>query len=124
MQATMKYLRLDSGRLFLICVITLLCVHCPEGFSLSKDVYFRTSTIRAYMAATSSPKIKVLTLLKSSLSADMDNQNSNRNQIKKQLKLPSVYVNTMGMFALGWVMKTFTKRWIFVRAGKKFVNAG
>ena len=124
MQAAMKYLRLDSGRLFLMCVITLLCVHCPQGFSLSKAVCFRTLTIRAYKAATSSPNIKVSTHLKSSLSADMDNQNSNRNQIKKQLKLPSVYINTIGMFALGWVMKTFTKRWIFVKAGKKFFNAG
>jgi hypothetical protein len=124
MQAAMKYLRLDSGRLFLMCVITLLCVHCPEGFSLSKAVYVRSSTIQAYKAATSSPKIRVSTHLKSSLSADMDDQNSNRNQMKKQLKLPSVYINTIGMFALGWVMKTFTKRWIFVKAGKKFVNAG
>jgi hypothetical protein len=124
MQAAMEYLRLDSGRLFLLCVITLLCVHCPEGFSLSKAVYFRTSTIRAHKSATSSPKIKVQTHLKSSVSADMDNQNSNRNQVKKQLKLPSVYINTIGMFALGWVMKTFTKRWIVVKAGRKFFNAG
>lgn len=90
----------------------------------SKAVCSRTPTIRAYNAATSSPKTKVSTHLKSSLSADMDNQNSNRNQIKKQLKLPSVYINTIGMFALGWVMKTFTKRWILVKAGKKFINAG
>ena len=124
MQAAMKFLRLDPGRLFLMCVITLLCVHCPEGLSLSKAVCFRTSTIRADKAAISSPAMKISTHLKSSLSADMDNQNSNRNQIKKQLKLPSVYINTIGMFALGRVMKTFTKRWIFVKAGKKFFNAG
>lgn len=124
MPTAMKYTALDTRRLFLIYIITLLYVHCPEGFVLSKATYFRAASSGANNAAITTSLIKISTHLKSSLSTDFDNQNSNRNQIKRQLKLPSVYINTIGMFALGWLMKASTRRWLFIKAGKKFTNAG
>jgi uncharacterized membrane protein YheB (UPF0754 family) len=37
---------------------------------------------------------------------------------------PSIFTNTIGIFLVGWCLKIVTKRWILVKAGEKFFQAG
>jgi hypothetical protein len=64
--------------------------------------------------------------MSSSLTTIMDNRNSNSNKNPKKIKLkaPSIFINTVGIFIVGFFLKAFTRQWIAVKAGEKFLLAG
>jgi hypothetical protein len=79
---------------------------------------------RYYPSAIRGPNFHAKAQIASSIVTEMDNRNDDSRRIKPQMKLPSIYLNTIGIFLLGWSMKMFTKRWLAIKAGEKFLKAG
>lgn len=62
--------------------------------------------------------------LQSSRNTEMISKTQRIRNVKRRLRLPAMYINTLGIFALAWCMKIFTRRWIAIRASEKFCMAG
>ena len=62
--------------------------------------------------------------LQSSRNTEMVSKMQRMRNVKRRMRLPTMYINTLGIFALAWCMKLFTRRWIAIRAGEKFCMAG
>ena len=62
--------------------------------------------------------------LRSSRNTEMISKMQRIRNVKRRMRLPTIYINTLGIFALAWCMKLFTRRWIAIRAGEKFCMAG
>ena len=104
--------------------LNLLYLSSSEGF-----VNFRTrnpclKVYRYYPTEIRCPNYHSKTQIASSMVTEMENRNDDSRRVKPQMKLPSIYLNTIGIFLLGWCLKMFTKRWLAIKAGEKFLKAG
>jgi hypothetical protein len=104
--------------------LNLICLRNSEGFVNVRTHYPCLKGCRYYPTEIRCPNFNSKTQIASSIVTEMDNRNDDSRRVKPQMKLPSIYVNTIGIFLLGWCMKMFTKRWLAIKAGEKFLKAG
>ena len=111
----------SSTMLFL--VINLLCPQKSTGFAGSK-YNIRDVNINSIHWVVNRHNCGTAMKLKSSMTSIMEKRNKNDDGAKKGLQAPSILFNTIGIFAVGWCMKIFTRRWLAIKAGEKFLRAG
>ena len=104
--------------------LNLLSLRCSEGYVNIRVQQPCLTGFRYHPAEVRCTTFQYKTQIASSVTTDMDNRNDDSRRVKPQLKLPSIYLNTIGIFLLGWCMKKFTKRWLAIKAGEKFFKAG
>lgn len=108
-----------SHFIILFLAVSVLRFQESLGFVGTKYVSLDVNTvIRRHHCDTSIPS------LKSSMTTIIDKRSNNDNGTKKGLKAPSILLNTVGIFVVGWGMKIFTRRWLAIKAGEKFFRAG
>lgn len=100
----------------------LLCLRYSEGFVNVRTHYTCLKSYHYCPTEITCPNFHSKTQLPSSMVTA--NRNDRSRRAKPQLKLPSICLNTMGILFLGWSMKMFTKRWLAIKAGEKFMKAG
>ena len=108
----------------LFLVINLLCPQCSMGFAGSKYYPLHANINSLQWVVNRHNCGTAMTKLQSSMTSIIEKRNKNDDEAKKRLKGPSVLFNTLGIFAVGWCLKTFTRRWLAIKAGEKFLRAG
>ena len=113
---------IEASALFLL--LSFLLLNESVGFVLQKRSCLSLDIGNHRLSRDVYRRSLVETCLESSSIRVLEKESNESSRSKPVLKPPSIFLNTVGIFLLGYCLKQCTRRWLAVKAGAKFLKAG